>query len=87
MKLGFEVLGCFAVCRRIGLAPLVNCQGEDGVRSAGLLVQVVGSHRSVTVSGLQQLCYICFCLDLNFPAQVQLSMSTLSRLAWPWMIS
>ena len=75
MKLGLEKLGRLAVCRGIGLAPLVHSQGKDCMRPARLVIQVMSSNSPVAVSCLQQLSNVCLCLDLNFPAALQHSKS------------
>ena len=41
VELRLEELGGFAICRGVWLAPLVHSQGENSMRPAGLLIQVM----------------------------------------------
>ena len=70
VQLGLQELWGFAVRWRIWLPPLFQSQGEDGMGSAGGIIQVVRSNSSVTIASLQQLCDVCFCLHFDFPTQV-----------------
>ena len=67
VQLGLQELGCLAVCRCGRLAPLLQCQCEDGMGSTRGIIQVVGSNSPVSIPCLQQLSNVCLCLDLHFP--------------------
>ncbi len=74
VQLGLQELGSFAVRGRIWLAPLLQSEREDGMRPAGRIIQVVGSHSPVPVASFQQLSNVCLCLHLYFPAHSKTSL-------------
>ena len=76
VQLGLEELGGLAVGRRIGLAPLLQGQSEDGVRPAGRVIQVVGSNSPVPIASLQQLCNVCLSLHLHLPVHRKSAVGT-----------
>lgn len=68
VQLGLQKLGSFAVRWCSWLAPLLQSEGEDGMRPAGCIIQVVGSHSPVPIASFQQLSNVCLCLHLYLPA-------------------
>ena len=68
VQLGLQELGSFTVRWGIWLTPLLQSEGEDGMRPTGCIIQVVGSHSPVPVASFQQLSNVSLCLHLYLPA-------------------